>query len=202
MITEEKDMPLRVLEIGCGAGMTLSRIKYMWPQSIVRGIESRQAVARLGGDYLGVDCGDAETMELPYEEGYFDYIIFNQVLETFNSPEQVVRRFKAYLKDSGRMLFSIFNVMHISVFASMLSGNFAFSHSEILDQSYVRHFAVKDILKLFAECGFALEDLQGINLESEQCGVPKEMADALYQLAGKNAQFLPISQFILKAKKL
>lgn len=120
MITEEKDMPLRVLEIGCGAGMTLSRIKYMWPQSIVRGIESRQAVARLGGDYLGVDCGDAETMELPYEEGYFDYIIFNQVLETFNSPEQVVRRFKAYLKDSGRMLFSIFNVMHISVFVSML----------------------------------------------------------------------------------
>ncbi len=202
MITEEKDMPLRVLEIGCGAGMTLSRIKYMWPQSIVRGIESRQAVARLGGDYLGVDCGDAETMELPYEEGYFDYIIFNQVLETFNSPEQVVRRFKAYLKDSGRMLFSIFNVMHISVFVSMLRGNFAFVHSEILDKSHIRHFAVNVILKLIAECGFALEDLQGMNLDGEQCGVPKETADAIYQLAGENAQFLPISQFILKTKKL
>jgi GT2 family glycosyltransferase len=201
MIEAKGDMPLRVLEIGCGAGITLSRIKYMWPQSIVRGIEPNEAAARLGRDYLGVECGNAETMELPYEKEYFDYIIFNDILETFYSPDQVVNRFKPYLKDGGRMLFGIYNVMHVSVLACLLRGDFAYAASEILDQTHIRHFAVNDVLKLLHNCGLAVENLQGINTDMEQCGMSKEELAAIKQLAGENAQFLTVSRFIIKTKK-
>ncbi len=201
MIEAKRDVPLRVLEIGCGAGVTLARIKYMWLQSDVRGIEPHEDVARLGRDYLGVECGNAETMELPYEKGYFDYIIFNDILETFYSPEHVVNRFKAYLKDGGRMLFGIYNAMHISVFDSLLKGDFAYASSEILDQSHIRHFAVNDVLKLIHNCGLAVEDLQGINTDNEQSVIPNAKLEAIKQLAGENAQFLSISRFIIKAIK-
>lgn len=201
MMEEPEDTALRVLEIGCGAGMTLSRIQYLWPKSIVKGIEANEKLAQLGKDYLGVEYDNAENMDLSYEKGYFDYIIFNNIMETFYSPEEVISRFKPYLKDSGRILFDVFNAMHISVLDSMLRGDFAYTHSEILDKSNIRHFAVNDILKLLAKCNFTLEDMQGINLDSEQCGVPRETADAMHHLAGKNAQFLSICKFLVKAKK-
>lgn len=200
MMEEPKDTALRVLEIGCGAGMNLSRIKYIWPSSIVKGIEANEKVAQLGKDYLGVECGNAEMMNLPYEKGYFDYIIFNNILETFYAPEMVISRFKPYLKDNGRILFDVFNAMHISVLASLLYGDFIYTDLDILAKDKIRHFAVNDVLKLLYNCGFTLEDLQGINIGGEQCGVPGEMEDGIRRLAGENAQFLPVCQFVIKAK--
>lgn len=200
-ITQEKHMPIRVLEIGCGAGMMLSRIKYLWPESVIKGIEREEKPARLGKDYLGVEWGNAETMELSYEKEYFDYIIFNHALETFYSPEKVIKRLQPYLKDSGRMLFQIFNVMHISALNSMLNGEFSYSHEKALGNAYIRFFAINDIAQMMDKCGLAMEDLQGLREEETMNCLPKERLEALYQIAGQRKELLQVYMFLVKAKK-
>lgn len=200
-ITEDKNMPIRVLEIGCGAGMMLSRIKYLWPESVIKGIEPEEKPALLGKDYLGVEWGNAETMELPYEKDYFDYIIFSHALETFYSPEKVIKRFRPYLKDSGRMLFRIFNVMHVSVLLSMLNGKFFYSREKAMENAHIRFFAFDDVSQMMDKCELAIEDLQGLGEETIMNSLPKERSEGLCRIAGKNKELLQVYEYLVKAKK-
>ncbi len=198
---EEKNTPIQVLEIGCGTGMLLSRIKYLFPNSTIRGIESEEKVARLGKDYLGVEWGDAETMAFPYKEECFDYIIFNNILETFYSPEKIIMRLMPYLKKKGKMLFSIFNAAHICMLSSLLNGSFAYSAINVLYKEHIRFFALNDILQLLARCGLTIEDLKGLeNKELADC-LPEEQANALRLIASDNANFLQVFQYIVKVGK-
>lgn len=200
-IEEEKNASIKVLEVGCGAGMVLSRIKYLWPNSVIRGIELEEKVAQLGRDYLGVEWGNAETMDFPYETDFFDYIIFSNVLETFYSPEKVIERLKPYLKRNGRMLFSIFNVAHVSIFASLLQGAFAYSATNILNKDHIRFFAINDITQIMDQCSLVIEEFQGIKDENPMIVYPKDFIETLRQTAEKNADLLQVSQYIVKVKK-
>lgn len=200
-IKEEKDAPIRVLEVGCGAGMILSRIKYQWRNSVIRGIESKEKVAQLGKDYLGVESGNAETMDVPFETNYFDYIIFSNALETYHSPEHVIRRLKPYLKDTGRMLFSIYNIMHVSVVMSLLGGKFFCSGAEALDKSHIRYFAFHDIAHVMEQCDLIIEDLQGTTEEETMCTLPEYLREALNKLAGNNVGLLKVLEYLVMAKK-
>ncbi len=200
-IKQEKEAPIRVLEVGCGAGMKLSKIKYQWRNSVIKGIESKEKVAQLGKDYLGVEWGNAEMMKLPFENNYFDYIIFSNVLETFHSPEYVIGRLKPYLKDSGRMLFSIYNAMHVSVVMSLLGGNFAHAGAKALDKSHICHFAFHDIASMMEQCGLIIEDLQGTTEEDTMRSLPEDMREALGKLAANNTELLQVFEYLVVAKK-
>lgn len=200
-IKEEKDAPIRVLEIGCGMGMLLSRIKYQWRNSVIRGIETKEKVAQLGKDYLGVEWGNAELMEFPYEKNYFDYIIFSNALETFHSPEHVIGRLMPYLKNSGRMLFSIYNVMHVSALMSLLGGRFLHADAMALHKSHLCHFALRDISSVLEQCDLIMEDLQGSMEEDIMCGLPEDIKEALGKLAGNNMKLLQIFEYLVMAKK-
>ena len=63
MITELPDAEIRVLEIGCGAGATLAKIKYNWINSEVKGIELDRRVVELGKNYLDIIEGNIETIK-------------------------------------------------------------------------------------------------------------------------------------------
>ncbi len=200
-IKEEKDAPIRVLEIGCGMGMVLSRIKYQWRNSVIRGIESKEKVAQLGKDYLGVESGNAETMDVPFETNYFDYIIFSNALETYHSPENVIRRLKPYLKDTGRMLFSIYNIMHVSVIMSLLGGKFSYAGTKALDKSHICHFAIHDIESMLEQCELIIENIQGTMEEGTMCSLPEDMKEALGILAANNMELLQVFEYLVMAKK-
>lgn len=200
LIAEAKEAPIRVLEIGCGTGMLLSQIKYLWPNSIVMGIEALEKVALLGKDYLGVTWGNAETMEFPYEKNYFDYIIWSDVLGTFYSPEKVIVRLKPYLKKEGRMLFGIFNAAHLSVLASLLKGTFFSSEINLPNKDYIRFFAANDIVRIMEQCGLIIEDFQGIRKDDLLVALPQELRDALCHAASENSELLHIFYYFTKTK--
>jgi len=106
MIHHDSSKDIKVLEIGCGFGMTLSRIKYMWPNAIVFGIESDARVAELASKQLNIIHGDISSIHLPYPENYFDYIIFSDVLDALPNQSEVLAKVAVHLNETGQILCS------------------------------------------------------------------------------------------------
>ena len=94
----------RVLAVGYGCGATLARIRYQFPYSEVYGIEPLEAAAN-AERYMGdIIAGDIETMVLPYEKKYFDYILWVDGAEYLKDLAGTQKRLKAYLTENGQMI--------------------------------------------------------------------------------------------------
>lgn len=104
LIKEDREEAVRILEIGCGGGATLARIQYLFPNATVKGIELVENVARLGTNQLDIIKGNIETMQIPYEKNYFDYIIIGDYMERLQAPDEVLRKLSAYLREGGQFL--------------------------------------------------------------------------------------------------
>ena len=60
LIQEAEEKPINVLEIGCGAGATLCKIKEKFPNAQVFGVELQKEVAEYGAKLLPIICGNIE----------------------------------------------------------------------------------------------------------------------------------------------
>lgn len=202
LITHKQDQPIHVLEIGCGMGATLAKIQYFWPMSEVRGIEIDEHVADIGSNCLDIIQGNIETMEIPYSENEFDYIILADVLEHLHEPEKVIKRLIPYLKKDGAFLCSIPNIMHISAFLPLLRGQMDYQDSGILDRAHLRFFTLDSIVKLFQRCGLTIEALSGMEADdpTEQ---ETKMLDVLEKVPGVASRdtFL-VYQYVFRAGKM
>lgn len=172
LITDSKDIPIRVLEIGCGCGATLSKIKYLWPDSKVEGIEIVDSIAKIGANNLHIVQGNIENMNMNYPEKYFDYVIMGDVLEHLLEPAKVLMNIKQYLKNTAKLLISIPNIMHISVLIPLLKGEFQYKESGILDETHVKFFTLKSIAELLNSCDYIPEEYAAIINEVESSNIP------------------------------
>ncbi|MBP3487073.1 MAG: methyltransferase domain-containing protein [Roseburia sp.] len=181
-IEKDREEAISVLEIGCGMGVTLAKIEYLWPKAKTAGIESVENVARLGANYLDIIQGNIETMELPYEKESFDYIIFADVLEHLYDPEKILKKMLPYLKPDGKFLCSIPNIMHKSVLIPLLQGKFQYEDAGILDRTHVRFFTLDSIAEMFYRCGMKIENLIVSTYEKGMTTEEQELFDALCKL--------------------
>lgn len=95
---------ITVLDIGCGYGAALARIKYMYPNAKVHGIEENQEAA-VWGTYMGdILVGDIERMELPYQLQMFDYIMVSSEKKTTEQMNWILVNMRKYLKPEGTFL--------------------------------------------------------------------------------------------------
>lgn len=101
-IKEASVKPIKVLEVGSGSGNTLTRIKYLYPQSEVYGIEKEERAVRYGVKSVPVITGEWKKMVIPFQKGYFDYIILTRVQE--DERIELTEFFRQYLKENGRFL--------------------------------------------------------------------------------------------------
>lgn len=148
---------MNVLEIGCGAGATLAKIKYLWPNSKTYGVEISDKVAKLADNYSEVIVGDIENLTLPYDKETFDVIICGDVLEHLRDPEATLKNMYGLLKRGGSLLASIPNVMHSSVLYPLLRGHWDYKDSGILDRTHLKFFTLKSIYEMFANVNLNIE---------------------------------------------
>jgi len=169
LISRPENEILSVLELGCALGATLNRIKRLWPNSSVCGIEYDQAVADIGSYMTDIIQGDVENMVIPYEKEQFDYIICADVLEHLRNPEKTLERFLPYLKEDGYFIISIPNIRNQNVLKELLlKGRFDYSDSGILDRTHLKFFT-RDT---------AIEMLEGVHLKIDRM-VKNESGDEL-----------------------
>ena len=103
-IIEDTKKPLCILQVGCGWGATLARLKYQYSNARVYGIEESKSVARFGHYLAEITVGDVAVIQLPYQEEYFDYIVIGEAILTRSDVGLICRKLKKYLKKSGKMI--------------------------------------------------------------------------------------------------
>lgn len=202
-IVRPQNEEIRVLEVGCGCGATLAAIRYRYPNAHVYGIELVKEVAAYGTYMADILVGDIETMDLPYENHEFDYIIFGDVLEHLRRPERVVQRMKEYLKPNGRILASIPNLMNIEVIVSLLKGNFTYQDEGILDRTHIHLFTLREIQRMFEDAGYVLTDIRARNFREgilENSEENERIIEQLFQIEGiAERREFEVYQYLIEA---
>lgn len=151
----------KILEVGCGSGVTLTKIKEMGKASEVVGIEVCKGAIEICSSMLdNALIGDIETFEVPYPIEYFDYIICVDVLEHLKDPLATLKKLRRFLKNSGTIIASIPNARHLRVIYSLLKGDFRYVDAGIMDRTHLRFFCKKNILELIHQAGFVCLEMR------------------------------------------
>lgn len=153
----------RLLDIGCGAGLTAQYAKDALGVEEAVGIEYVPAIAQQAAERLDrVFCGDVETMELDFPAGYFDCILCADVLEHLRDPWALLQRLRPLLSPKGVLVASIPNLRHARVLAKIILDRFEYEPSGILDRTHLRFFTRHTIEQMFTSAGYAVH-FAGVN---------------------------------------
>lgn len=191
----------KVLDIGSGAGCTLRKLKALGKASEIVGIDINQKAAKDSSDHLDrLFIGDVETIDLPYPEKYFDYILLADVLEHLINPRKVLRKSRNLLSDDGYIIATIPNIKHYSILLGLvLFDEFKYTDNGVLDKSHLRFFTKKEIINMFRHEQLEVADL--VCIQSPPTRVEKALrASKIVRRLLDNNTFLAW-QYLIKAKK-
>ncbi len=146
----------RILDIGCcmgGAGRELKKRQ----TCEVWGVEISPKLARIAAQHYGrVIVGDVEDdsvwQQLP--KGYFDAVICGEVLEHLIGPHRVLKRLHEVIAPDAVLVLSVPHFGHASVIRKLLSGNWDYEPTGILDDSHLRFFGRKNLWRMLMESGW------------------------------------------------
>ena len=156
------DSAMRILEIGCGAGATSRMLKEDNSAREVVGVEYDALAAREASKYMDrIFCGDVEKINLPYPDGYFDCIIYADVLEHLRDPEKLLQKQKKLLSKNGVMVMSIPNTRHYSLVNQLMEGRWTYEESGLLDSTHIRFFTLSEIKGMLGRCGLLPLEIKG-----------------------------------------
>lgn len=188
--------PATVLEIGCGSGAFRENLEdscEYW------GVELDAKAASVAENELNVVLiGAYDLVQNEIPQGYFDLIICNDIIEHVQDHDKFIESLKGKLKPSGHLVASIPNVRYLPNLIHLLFlKDWEYKDSGILDNTHLRFFTKKSILRTFAKHDFELELCEGIN-EMSRPGVFTVFAKLVGSLVfGRDVKFL---QFGLRAK--
>lgn len=154
----DKSKKVSILEIGCDCGSTLLKLKSIYKDCDLYGINNDENSIEIAKHIDGaiVRNVNVESDEVVFEEEQFDLIIALDVLEHLKDPWKLLEKLKKSLKKDGQIIVSIPNIMHISIINSLIQGVWDYQDSGIFDKTHLRFFTLKTIKESFESIGFDL----------------------------------------------
>ena len=143
----------QVLDVGCGTGSTGCEIKSKLGKDIkVVGIELNPSAGKVAENKIdNIIIGNVENVEIPYDNNYFDCIIYADVLEHLIDPWKLLIRHRSKLSDNGCIIASIPNIAHYKIIRMLKRGLWKYENAGIMDKTHLRFFTKKTILKMFLQ---------------------------------------------------
>lgn len=176
-----------VLDVGCSSGYFDEVL--VQKGCVVDGIEINPGDAKKAEKWCRqVIVGNIEQLNLAdYINEKYNYIIFADVLEHLVDPATTLKKAALHLKPSGRILFSIPNMAHISLRLQMLTGDFNYQDTGLLDRTHLHFYTREGILDVIKRAGLFLVDMR-----STYFNIPESLIDKYLDKVGlkKTPQFL------------
>lgn len=156
--------PRRLLEIGCGAGLTGRYVKERFSDAWVMGIDINEAaVAQAAGILDSALCASIESLDFQsagLSPGSIDTIVMGDVLEHLYDPWRVMERLLPLLSPDGILSASIPNTRNLIVLNELAGGDWLYEEQGLLDITHIRFFTLKGIHRLLAETGWRALGMQ------------------------------------------
>lgn len=151
-----KGVKATILDVGCGAGdnarilsaeghvvdgITLSETEALACREIMRNVY-----------VYNLELGIPEELSESY-----DFILCSHVLEHIVYPQAVLKGMHSLLKENGRIIVALPNVMQYRSRIKLLLGDFNYEESGIWDYTHVRWYTFRSAIKLLEDNGFVVE---------------------------------------------
>jgi len=151
-----------IIEIGSGSGVLAQAIKRRTPATQYIGVELDPEYAKLSARHCDLVLTD--NIETPSEElikhiQITSAIVFSDVLEHLYNPWQTLKFLRSEISNECSIYASIPNIQHWSIIFGLISGNFNYTDSGLLDRTHIRFFTKKTIISMFNDCGFEVKSI-------------------------------------------
>lgn len=176
MDKQNRNKAIRVLDIGCACGATLLKIKHLYPNAELYGIERNESSAAIAGAFAHITVGEADLEVYPSHS--YDYIILGDVLHYLAEPWEFISRLKKALKPNGKLLASIPNASYYGLIFTLIKGNSLYAENQILESKQLKLFTLEDIAK-----GFEYAGLSPIKYEAKVENVSESVGKFIENLA-------------------
>jgi len=187
----------RALDVGCGTGGFASTLRAQGSETELWGVEPEPAaaeIARANYDHVRTGFFPDSVLELP--ERYFDAVFMLDVLEHMPAPEAALDGARGLLVDGGVVVASIPNARHFDVWWPLVRhGRWTYTETGLMDRTHLRWFTRSSIQDLFADRGWLVLSLVGIN-RSEPVGWK---ARAIARL-GRRTEDMFFVQYVVTAR--
>ncbi len=191
MIEESPERSMRILDAGCGCGASMGYIRSIYPYAETYGIERRCEMAEIASHMGTVICGEIEKMDIPWEGGYFDYIIMGDMTDYLEEPEKVLKRLTKYLKKGGYIIVSALNIRHYSVIFSLLKQDVFL---------YKKNYTKTELLDLLFRSGYKINRINAVEIDKPG-DKDQIFIDLLSAFTGVSREDLLARRYIVKAVK-
>jgi len=198
----------KVLDLGCGTGLLGKGLLSRGSEEVVGVDIDNSACEEARRNLTKVICGNIEEIELPFEKGSFDCIIFADILEYLKDPLSALKRMKEYLSDTGVAVASIPNTRYFSVINMLADGYWRYDDSGVTDKAPLRFFAKKEMEELFTEAGYEMEGMSETSVHPKYYelngSLPENIAFGRLVLKGLNPEEVKdlfVDKYLIKASK-
>ena len=158
----------RILDCGCGGGQFGRLLKERGAREVV-GIELAKPACILAERFLDrVIQADIETMDVPFEDGYFDCICLADILEHLRDPLAVVRRLTRLLASDGMMVMSIPNARYFRVLVMLAQGRWRYEEAGVLDKTHLRFFTAAEMIRMVEDAGLEIVRIRPLSMDTEE----------------------------------
>lgn len=141
---------LKVLEIGCGSGATLSMLKSLGYATLVHGVELVDDIANLSDNSIDrMFIGDISNDMSFLTNDFYDVILCLDVLEHLTDPNQVVFDLSKKLKSGGSFVISVPNIRNIKILFNLIFlGRFRYEKYGLMDKTHLKWFTRSSAIEL------------------------------------------------------
>lgn len=140
---------------------------------------------------------DFNSNGLPFPESFFDYVACIELIEHLQDPYLLIRRANKLLKEDGRLILTMPNIMSIPARLTFaLTGRFPFFEEGVIE--HVNPIPFWELERGLVENGFVVETL----VEAKIPRLTKALYPLCFFLRPKNKALLCGNILIVKAKKV
>jgi 2-polyprenyl-3-methyl-5-hydroxy-6-metoxy-1,4-benzoquinol methylase len=180
----------RVLEVGCAEGAFGAALKHRFGAEVwgieVNPLAAEHAVEAI--DHVLVGDVDEQAMTLP--DNHFDAIVCNDVLEHLVDPLATLTLLRGKLAPGGVVIASIPNIRYFPALREiLLRRDFPAEDAGIFDRTHLRFFTRKSIARMFADAGYDMRRMKGINTRVKPVGLIATVISFGYFADGFHQQY-------------